>query len=312
MNHPYIRLLRVGAVCVACLPVVHFFGFLYGEILAANHTQSLLTFQSVVASYIVEIQLLYQGESRIPGSETGFIPGMYDAFVRSLGLYLGAASIALLGGLWSGLSIIRRHRGRLPAWFSTIMSTSAALPALFFASGSIALLYYILIYTTYDLPFPLQGFGWDSHLVVPLIALCLRSLCSISVQTALSLNDEYSKPHIVAIRAKGVHEAQLLHHHVWPAQQQSIIAGSVHELRLMLAELIVVEYLFRWQGIGHHFANAVIAPRMSSIEASSFYASSSVISACLVGFLILYACGECLRAIAIPRHEHDITLAESA
>lgn len=312
MNHPYLRLLRVVAVCVACMPVVHFFGFLYGEILAANHSQSSLTSQSVIASYVDEIQLLSQGKLRMPGSEFGFIPGMYDAFLRSLGLYLGAASIASLCGLWSGLSVIRRHRGRLPGWFSTIMSTSAALPALFFASGSIALLYYILIYTTYALPFPLQGFGWDAHLVVPLTALCLRSLCSISYHTAISLNDEYSKPHIVAVRAKGIHESQLLNHHVWPAQQQSIIAGSVHELRLMLAELIVVEYLFRWQGIGHYFANAVIAPRMSNIEASSFYASSTVISACLVGFLILYACGECLRAIAMPRHEHDITFAESA
>ena len=111
----------------------------------------------------------------------------------------------------------------------------------------------------------------------------------------------------MAVRAKGVDERHLLMHHIWPAQQQPIILAGVATLRIMLAELIVIEYLFRWQGIGHLFASAVIAPRMSNVVAPPISMSSSVIATCVVGFVLLYFCGECVRVITTPRHEYILT-----
>ena len=303
MNHPVLRLIRIIVLCIACMPLAHGVGFLYGELLRANRNQLEVDINRSFVAYRTELTQLTQGTSDMPGSETPFMKTIIDAFIRSAGLYVFAATLALCGGIWCGTSIVHRQRGALPAWFSTLTSTGAALPALFFASGSIALMYYVLIYTSYNLPVPLQGFGWDIHLFIPLCALCIRSLCSISHLTALSLHDEYLKPHIVAVRAKGIDERYLLLHHIWPAQQQTIMLASVSTLRIMLAELIVIEYLFRWQGIGHLFASAVIAPRMSNAIALPISMSSSVIAACIVGFMILYFCGECVRAITTPRHE---------
>ena len=307
MNHPVLRLIRMIVLCAVCIPLAHGLGFLYGEILQANHNQTELDSIKFLTTYRSALTQLQQGIMHIPGSETSFTSTMGDAFIRSTGLYLCAATLALCGGMGCGVAIIRRQRGTLPAWLGALTSTGAALPALFFASGSIALMYYILIYTSYDLPIPLQGFGWDMHLVVPLCALCLRSLCSICHSTALALHDEYLKPHVMAVRAKGVDERHLLMHHIWPAQQQPIILAGVATLRIMLAELIVIEYLFRWQGIGHLFASAVIAPRMSNVVAPPISMSSSVIATCVVGFVLLYFCGECVRVITTPRHEYILT-----
>lgn len=303
MSHPVVRFIQIIMLCVACMPLAHGVGFLYGEILRANRSQSELNIQQSIATYRLELVQLTQGSMDMPGSETPFTSTLVDAFIRSAGLYVIAAMLALCGGIWCGATIIHRQRGTLPAWFSTLTSTGAALPALFFASGSIALMYYILIYTSYNLPVPLQGFGWDVHLIIPLCALCIRSLCSISHLTALALHDEYLKPHIVAVRAKGIDEKHVLVQHIWPAQQQTIIGASVSTLHIMLAELIVIEYLFRWQGIGHLFASAVIAPRMSNAIALPVSMSSSVIAACIVGFMLLYFWGECVRALITPRHE---------
>ncbi|MFM7679156.1 MAG: hypothetical protein ACKO83_09955, partial [Roseiflexaceae bacterium] len=210
MNHPALRLIRIIVLCMACMPLAHGVGFLYGEILRANRSQVEFDIQQSIGTYRSELSLLLQGSMDFPGSETPFTRAMVDAFIRSAGLYSIATILALCGGVYCGTTIIRRHRGNLPAWFSTLTSTGAALPALFFASSSIALMYYVLIYTSYDLPVPLQGFGWDMHLIIPLSALCIRSLCSISYLTALSLHDEYLKPHIMAVRAKGIDERHLL------------------------------------------------------------------------------------------------------
>ena len=54
------------------------------------------------------------------------------------------------------------------------------------------------------MPLPVQGFGWDLHLVLPVLVLAARPTAQISQVTASLLAGEMDKMYVVAARSVGV------------------------------------------------------------------------------------------------------------
>lgn len=304
MNMRIRQYIRLCLSIVVFIPLSHFAGFGFGELIQAINNNQPLPLLQLWRTYTMHITQLTTATLVFPGSDTAFMTTIWQAYYRSFGLYCIAAFCATLVGMVSGRWIVARASQHVPQWFHTITSIGTALPALFIASGSIAALYYMLIYTSLDVPIPLQGTGWDTHLLLPVCALTIRAGHGIAHGTARMLQDEYTKPHIVATRARGLSEGAIMATHVWPAQQSAIALVTLAQLRIMLAELIIVEYLFHWQGIGHLLARALIAPQISNLAPSAIYANSAVIAACVVGFVCLHFFNESVRILAIPAHEH--------
>jgi len=49
-----------------------------------------------------------------------------------------------------------------------------------------------------DPPFPLDGFGWDKHLVLPVLALMARPTVQLAQVTAGLLSEELRKQYVIA------------------------------------------------------------------------------------------------------------------
>ncbi len=298
-------------LCFVALPMSHILGYWYGELLNASLHYQPITWHMFWSLYTEQVQQLYAGVALFPGTNTPLIEAIQTAFVRSAGLFLCAAGVASIAGIWTANAVVRFQHTLRMRWFASVISVTSTLPALFFASGAIAAMYYVIVYTPYDLPIPLQGFGWDWHLLLPLLALSIRAWCGVVLSCSESLREELSKPHIMAVRAKGIPEAQIIVHHVWPAQQRAIGLKITGQFRIMLAELIIVEYLFKWQGIGQLFAECIMSPSQSNIAASALYASSPVIAASITGFVLLFCIVECMRQLWRPNYETHISAQES-
>jgi peptide/nickel transport system permease protein len=186
----------------------------------------------------------------------------------SLGLLGIAFTISLLLGLFLGLNASRTNPPHVSRWLLPISTLSLAMPGFYVGAVLITVSVAYLFFSpssSGDLPFPLGGFGWDRHLVFPVIALSFRPTLQIAQMTASLLTDEFNKTYVTVARGLG-HSWQLvkiktaLRNVYVPVLQ--VIASS---LSLMVGELILVEWLFGWPGLGRQLALAIRPPATVSI-----------------------------------------------
>ncbi len=201
----------------------------------------------------------------MPGGET--IP---EAFLRygkaSLGLVALAFVVCVVAGIILGLLALRTTPPRVSPWLTAWTTFGNALPS--FYAGSLLIvgsLYYALWKGPGTTPpFPLQGFGWDIHLVLPVLALMARPMVQIAHLTSGFLAGELRKQYVVAARAVG-HTWRTIN---WRLAMRNVIAPVIltiaQSLRLLIAELILVEWLFTWPGLGRLLAQTLVPSRMIS------------------------------------------------
>jgi peptide/nickel transport system permease protein len=167
-----------------------------------------------------------------------------------------------------------------------------AMPTFFIGSLFVAFWFLYVIWGGPGIiPLPISGFGLDSHLVVPVLVLTVRPAMMIAGVTAGLLTEEFGRQYIVAARSQG---------HTWNAIRQKfalrniitpvvlVIAGST---RLLVGELIVVEWLFQWPGLGNLLARSLIPPRTASMQVAvenSIFLNPPVVAAVLAVFAALF------------------------
>jgi len=186
----------------------------------------------------------------------------------SLGLFSIALTLSLVLGLLLGLQASKTNPPRVSRWLIPISTMSLAMPGFYVGAMLITLSVAYLFFTPYskgDLPFPLGGFGWDKHLVFPVIALSFRPTLQIAQMTASLLTDEFNRTYVTVARALG-HSWRLvkiktaLRNIYVPLAQ--IVASSIS---LMIGELILVEWLFGWPGLGRQLALSIQPPATVTI-----------------------------------------------
>ncbi|MBN2004250.1 MAG: ABC transporter permease [Anaerolineae bacterium] len=223
------------------------------------------------------------------------------ASVASLGLLGLALAISIPVGL--GLGILAAHWQRLhPARWLTLLTTAGlAMPSFYIGSLLILLsvAYALQREGANGLPFPLAGFGWDRHLVFPMLALTVRPLVQIAQVTATTLTGELNKRYVVAARSFG---------HSWPRIKQRLalrnvlapvtltIAGS---LRTLVADLILVEWLFYWPGLGRFVALALIPSSRTDMATSPYLLEPPFVTALLVMIALLFLLSDFLGATLV-------------
>jgi ABC-type dipeptide/oligopeptide/nickel transport system permease component len=171
------------------------------------------------------------------------------AFVRSLGL-LGAAffvaiSVGVPLGIWAAY---RRHTRK--AIFLLIgsfigMSTPSFFAALFL---QIAAIQYTRTFGQSIVP--VGGFGWDRHLVLPMLVLAARPIAQITRVTFVSLSNVLDQDYVRTARSKGVRPDYMFIVHVARNAAIPILTTIIVSLRFSLGSLPVVELYFGWNGLG--------------------------------------------------------------
>jgi len=214
-----------------------------------------------------------------------FLALFVDSAFRSLALLVGAAVLALVIGTLLGVAAALWRRRAIAGGIIVGGTTMlAAVPAFFVA-------YFLQIVvitigasaTSRDRLLPVYGFGYDEHLVLPLLSISLPAIAFTAQLTATRMIDVLSSDFITAAQAKGLRMRWILAIHVLPHVRPALIEALGSGLRVSVASLPIVEYLFQWRGIGQlaleavgiHDANGFI---FSAVVLASLFASLSALA----------------------------------
>lgn len=301
--------LRALALIAPAVLVAHFFGYAFGHLVAPAHAaRSPLTIGSVdrtplLASYAGYLRTIgAEGLGALPGSRAaeGLAGAVVLAALNSLGLLAIAVALSAAIGVGLGLLAVRDRPPRIAPWLTGAATLGLAVPSFFFGVLGISAVILILIYAPgRPLVLPLQGYGWGAHLVLPVLALMLRPTAQIAQVTAGTMVAELGRPHITTARSLGVGERRITRRHVLRNALPGVVATLAASLRLTAGELIVVETLFAWPGLGRLVALALIPGNSSVAGESALFLSPPLLGAAVALFAALFLLSNTAAGLAV-------------
>ncbi len=181
-----------------------------------------------------------------------------ESMFRSLALLLGAAVLALTVGTLVGVAAaLLRRRAFASGGILAATTLLTAVPAFF-----VAYFLQIVVIIVGATPeggnlLPVFGFGYDSHLVLPLLSISLPAIAYTAQLTATRMIEVLNADFITVANAKGLRTSWILAVHVLPHVRPVLLEGLGSGLRVSVASLPIIEYLFNWRGIGQLALEAV-------------------------------------------------------
>jgi ABC-type dipeptide/oligopeptide/nickel transport system permease component len=179
-----------------------------------------------------------------------------DAIVNSAILLATALLGAIAVGVPFGIAYAWSNNRPLKALAWSASTFAASLPAFFWAIALVLLM--IVIYFQFGLRFlPIAGFGIDEHLILPALALALRPAAYIFRLSATAVGQIRNTDYVRTAIAKGLPDRTLLVRHVLPNAAPNIIGAALLGARGALSSLVIIEFVFIWDGAGLAFVQAL-------------------------------------------------------
>jgi peptide/nickel transport system permease protein len=316
-------LIRFAARRLVIIPIalllVHFLGFSYahiaGPIRAARtpyvfvqpHSPPLLpTYQSYLR------QAAHLDFGTLPGTQEPIVHAIGKAAVASLGLLTLSLVISVLAGLFLGFQAVRTDPPRISQWLTVTSTVGLAMPSFYIGTlFVVASISYVLGKGPgSETPFPIRGFGWDSHLVLPTLALVVRPTVQIARVTSSLLAEEMGKQYILAARSFGHTWRAVRVRHALSNILAPIVLSVAGSFRLLASELILIEWLFQWPGLGRLLGWTLVPPLLSSSEGSPLFLNPPVVAAVLVVFGALFLLTDSVAGILVKAVDPRLRAAE--
>jgi peptide/nickel transport system permease protein len=133
---------------------------------------------------------------------------------------------------------------------------------------------------------PTTGYGLDSHLLLPLLALAARPTAEVARLTSELLGEELPKDYIRVARSKGLSERAVVMGHAFRNVVSAVINAFSNSWAYLLGSLVIIEKVFGWGGIGEALIDAV---SFSQFAGSSFNAPLVASLATAMALLFLLA-----------------------
>ena len=178
--------------------------------------------------------------------------------LNSLGLVVLALVLSIALGMFLGRLAVRQDSMKVSAWLMALSTLGLASPGFYIAILLITLFLLIAIYGP-GLIIPFQGFGWDAHLILPVLVLMVQPTVKIAQVTGSALVDELQKPYVKAGISLGHTFRAMKNRFAFRSVVAPILQAVAYSARLMVAELIIIERLFNWPGLGR-FIGIVLQP----------------------------------------------------
>jgi peptide/nickel transport system permease protein len=174
---------------------------------------------------------------------------MQQVFPRSMGLLLISLSIGTLIGLTLGGIAAVRKGSRISTFLMTVsvigVSTPTYVVAMFLIWGV------VWFFQTTDVRIlPVYGFGWDLHLIMPVLVLSARPLASMLRLSYASFFDIFRSDFVRTAHSKGLRPRTVFWRHVVRNAGVPLLTTAGVSFRFGLAVLPIVEFIFTWPGIG--------------------------------------------------------------
>lgn len=169
---------------------------------------------------------------------------------RSLALLLGAALLSLTVGLLLGVAIaLARHRAWQSGGLLGLVSLLAAVPS-FFAAYFLQIVAIFVGGAVGHTVLPVFGYGLDEHIVLPLVAIALPAVATTAQLASTRFAEVLDADFVRTANAKGLWPSWILRVHVLPHVLPVALEAVGSGLRVSVASLPIVEYLFVWNGLG--------------------------------------------------------------
>jgi peptide/nickel transport system permease protein len=309
---------RLAIIPIALL-LIHFLGFAYahfaGPIRAARTPYIFVQVDPppLLPTYRGYLEQALQLDfGRLPGALGSIAQTILDATIASLGLLGLALVMSVLVGLLLGFLASRINPPRISQWLTVVSTVGLAMPSFYIGTlFVVASISYILEKGPgTEAPLPLRGFGWDNHLVFPILALMVRPTVQIARVTAGLLVEEMSKQYILAARSFG---------HTWRAVRGRLAFSNIlapviltitGSLRLLAGELILVEWLFQWPGLGRLLGWTLVPPLLSSSDGGPLFLNPPVVAAVLMIFAAIFLLTDLIAATLVRIVDPRLRVAE--
>lgn len=315
-------ILRRLLIIPLALIVIHFLAFAYATaarpIRAARtpYLRESIEDVSLRDSYIENVRQIISGNiEEIPGPKENLGETIWDAIKASLGLLLPVMIISTGLGLLIGIQAVRAQPPGVRRWLTPIVTLGLATPSFYLGSlGILAIVFYMLWRGgAAESPLPISGFGWDKHMVLPIVVLSLRPTVQIAQVVAGLMSGELRKDYVIAERSFGYSWRNIR----WKYGMKNIVAPVLLTIastfRMSVGELVVVEWLYRWPGLGYLLASALVPGELStSLGATPLFLNPPLISAIIVMIAALFLFVDLIVSVAVrvidPRlRVHDDT-----
>jgi peptide/nickel transport system permease protein len=233
--------------------------------------------------------------------QAGVLLSIREATVASLGLIAVAITFSILIGVLLGLAAVRNEPPGVARWLTFVSTSGLAMPSFYIGSLLIAasVSYVIWAGPGTELPFEIQGFGWDKHLVFPVLALMARPTMQIAQLTAGILSGELSKQYVRAGRSLGQTWRSIRLKYAMRNIIAPVILTITASFRLLVGELVVVEWLFAWTGLGRLLAQTLVPPLQTNSAETLLFLDPQVVAIILTIFGGLFLVADLLASVAV-------------
>lgn len=234
-------------------------------------------------------------------TQAGILESIRGAAVASLGLLSLALVLSVLVGFLLGLRAVRNDPPGVARWLIFVSTSGLAMPSFFIGSLLIvsSVSYVVWAGPETEIPFPIQGFGWDRHLVFPALALMARPTMQIAQLTAGILSAELSKQYVRAGRSLGQTWRSIRIKYAMRNIIAPVILTVTGSFRLLVGELVVVEWLFAWTGLGRLLAQTLVPPLQTNFDETLLFLDPEVVASILAIFGALFLLADLLASAAV-------------
>ena len=306
-------LLRRLAFLPLALLIANFVGFAFAfsvspVVQASNPYASLQTdLPPLLPMYGDYFQGLLRGDFGQTFTRESVLEAISRFSVASLGLLAIALALSVIFGILLGRLAVHRSRNGIAPWLTFLSTIGLALPSFYIAILLIAILLAYFLYGT-DLAtpsIPFQGFGWDAHLILPVLALAIQPTVKIARVTGGLLSEELEKQYVIAEMAFGFSFQSIKSKFAFRNIVAAVILTVAASLRLMIAELIIIERLFNWPGIGR-LIGSVLDLGSTSTDLLSPPMVAALLTLLVGTFLLIDLLATFLARLVDPRLRMDL------
>lgn len=191
-----------------------------------------------------------------------------ERFPKTLQLAGAAMLLATVIGVTLGVFSARAPGGLLDRVGLAVAYLGISFPVYW-----VGLLFILLFAVTLHW-LPPSGFGGVRYLVLPALALGMRSIAFLARMTRTAMLDALGADYVRTARAKGLQESLVVGKHALRNALIPIITVLGLDFGAYLTGSILTETIFSWPGLGRYVVNAIARRDLPAIQGSILFLSA--------------------------------------
>lgn len=190
-----------------------------------------------------------------------------ERFPKTLQLAAAAMVFAAFAGISLGI-MSARH----PGGWTDRLALGIAYLGISFPVYWVGLLFILLFAVTLQW-FPASGYGSLKFLVLPALALGMRSVAFLARVTRSAMLESLSADYVRTARAKGLAQRTITLRHALRNAMIPIITVLGLDFGAYLTGSILTETIFSWPGLGRYVVNAIARRDLPAIQGAVLFLS---------------------------------------